>query len=185
MEYVAITIRCLIGIVFLVSSISKVVSVTAFGASTRSVRELRLMPEHLARPLAGVVVAAEFAVCALLALPARLATAAGLGLAIVLLGMFAIAILRTVHRAERVACRCFGTSAAPLSRRHAVRNAVLAATAAIGIFFVSRAGAVDPDGVALAVLGGTVVGGLVPLLDHLVELFRPVERASGDARGPR
>lgn len=182
MQYLALGIRCLIGAVFVVSSVSKVAGRGAFGAFAASVRDMRLLPPRLARPVARGVVVTEFAVCALVVVPA--AAAAGLTLAAMLLGVFAAGITLAVRRGVRAPCRCFGVSATPLGPRQIARNLVLAAVAVLGAVCgaLPTAGAVRWGGAAVAVSGGLLLGGLVAVLDDIFELYRPVPVADGRPR---
>ncbi|MCD9194405.1 MauE/DoxX family redox-associated membrane protein [Streptomyces albireticuli] len=187
MGYLALGIRCLIGAVFLASAVSKVGGRGAFGRFVSSVRDLRLVPPRSAAPVALCVVAAEAAVCLLLAAPGPGAVAvAGFAVAGVLLGGFAAAVTLSVRRGVRTPCRCFGASTRPLGLRHVVRNLALTAAASAGAAAVLVSGAVRPDapgGVVVAVTGGLLLGGLVVTLDDILDLFRPVGPAPGLARG--
>ncbi|MCP3819728.1 hypothetical protein NLX86_16970 [Streptomyces sp. A3M-1-3] len=175
MPYLAIGIRCLLGAIFLASSVSKVAGRGSFGAFVTSVHALRITRPERARPVAVGVLLAEFAVPVLLfaplpapAVPAGLVAAAGL------LSVFAAGIVRALQRGTAAPCRCFGTATVPLGIRHVVRNAVLAAAAVVGVLAAFRPGPVHPGGVATAVLAGLALGALVATLDYIAELFRPV-----------
>jgi hypothetical protein len=175
-HYLPLAIRCLIATVFAVAAVSKVAGRAAFDQFAGSVRGWPLPAALPVRPVAALVVAAEFAVCLLLGSGA---TAGGYALALVLLSGFSVAVAWALVRGVRAPCRCFGASAAPLGSRHLVRNAVLGAVAAAGLV-TSVTGAApagrQPGGVAVAVAAGLVLGGLVAVLDDIVELFRPVPR---------
>ncbi|MFL6076546.1 MAG: MauE/DoxX family redox-associated membrane protein [Mycobacteriales bacterium] len=176
MHYLPLAIRCLIGTVFAVAAVSKVAGRAAFDQFAGSVRGWPLPAALPARPVAAVVVAGEFAVCLLLGLGA---TTVGYAAALVLLAGFSVAVAWALVGGVRAPCRCFGASAAPLGPRHLVRNAVLAAVAAVGLV-IGVTGTVptgrQPGGVVVAVAAGLVLGGLVAVLDDIVELFLPVSR---------
>ncbi|WFB10374.1 hypothetical protein LRS74_27550 [Streptomyces sp. LX-29] len=180
-----IGIRCLIGTVFLVSSFSKVAGRGAFAAFTTSIRDMGLLPRALVRPAAWAVVIAEFAVWALLAVPAPVPAAVGFVIALGLLVAFAIGITAVVRRGVRAPCRCFGVSATPLGPRHVVRNILLAVASALGAVAVFSTGALQVAGVAVAVPCGLLLGGLTVALDDLFVLFQPVRTAPAAARGLR
>lgn len=177
MQYLVIGVRCLLGVVFLVSSISKVAGRNAFPGFVTSLRELWPLRVGPARLVAGCVIGAEVAIWVLLAVPGQAATATGCALAAGLLAVFAVGIATAMQRDVRAPCRCFGTSTSLLGPWHIVRNALLAAAAA-GAAAVSGAGPVGPlrpDGVVVAVAGGLLLGGLITVADDLVSLFRPLD----------
>lgn len=183
MPYAAIGIRCLIGIVFLVSAVSKTAGRKAFPSFVVSLRDMRLLPPRTVTVTAGCVVFAEFASCTLLLMPHRLLPAAGLGLAALLLTVFTAVIAVTVRRGGRTPCRCFGASATPLGPRHLVRNTALAALAVIGALWTVGPG--NPPTVSRSVVPavlGLLLGGMVTVLDDLIALFRPVRHGSGATR---
>jgi hypothetical protein len=164
--YAALTCRCLVGIVFAVSALSKLRSGSAYRAFASWLTDLRL-------PLAGPAVAAamaatEVTVVALIALPWT--AAVGLALAAAAAAVFAIGTLLVVRRGTSVPCRCFGASAAPLRLRHVVRNAGLCLAAAAGAAGVGSAGA-RPPGIALSLGVAAVLAAFVLFADDLAELF--------------
>jgi hypothetical protein len=172
-ESVDIAIRGLIGMVFLLSSASKLSGRRAYAAFVASVRELALLPARAASGVAVVVVVAELAIWFLLAVPVPVAATGGFAIAALLLTVFAIGIASSVVRGARVRCRCFGASTTPLGFRHVVRNAVLAVVALVGVLAVPMSGPVQPGGLVVAISAGLLFGSFVALLDDFVELFRP------------
>lgn len=176
--YFAVGVRCLIGAVFLISSVSKIAHRGAFGAFVDSVGGMRLVPSTMARPVAQIVLIGECAVCVLLAFPVPLATRAGFVLAAAMLTAFTGAIARAVRHGVRTPCRCFGPSTTPLGRWQAIRNSVLAAIAATGAIVGHQTGAVEVGGVLVAACAGLLLGGLVAVLDDVVDLFQPAPAAS-------
>ncbi|MBP2401047.1 MauE/DoxX family redox-associated membrane protein [Streptomyces syringium] len=186
MGYVALGIRALIGVVFLASSIGKVSGRGAFGRFVSSVGDMRVVPRHRARAVARTVVCAEFAVWPALTAPVPAVAVAGFAVAAGLLTVFAAGIALSTRRGARTPCRCFGVTASPLGPRHIVRNLVLTALAVIGAATVLGSGPARPaetGGAVVAVSAGLLLGALVAVLDDVLDLFRPVGRASGPARG--
>ncbi|MCC3769324.1 MauE/DoxX family redox-associated membrane protein [Streptomyces sp. UNOC14_S4] len=173
MGYLALGIRCLIGAVFLASSVGKVTGHGAFDRFVSSVEGMRVLPARSARPVARCVVAAEFTVWAALAVPVTAVAVLGFVVAGGLLAVFATGILLSLRQGVRAACRCFGVTASPLGVRHVVRNLVLTALAITGAVAVPTAGGTTAGGAAVAVIGGLLAGGLVAALDDILDLFRP------------
>ncbi|MBB5130231.1 MauE/DoxX family redox-associated membrane protein [Streptomyces griseoloalbus] len=169
----AITTRCLLGTVFLASFLSKTAGPGAFDAFVASLRSMRLLPPMTVRAVARGVVAAEGAIFALLLLPMAVATAGGFVLAAGLLTAFTAGIARVIRRGLRVPCRCFGSSAAPLDRRHLMRNAVLVTMAVVGACTSGARGPIHLGGLAVSASIGLALGVVVTALDDIAELFRP------------
>ena len=177
MAYVGICCRLLIATVFAVAVVSKVSGRAAFDAFVASVRRMAILPDGRVRPAARATAAAEGATVLLVALPWPVAAAIGFALANGLLSMFALAIGAVLRRGERVACRCFGVSAAPLTGRHIVRNMMLIAVAVVGIAATMSGGATGLAGALVAAFAGVAAGAVVTLLDDLVALLAPGRRA--------
>ncbi len=177
MQYLDIACRLLIGTVFAVAAVSKVSGRAAFDAFRISLRQMGVIPAGWADRAARVTPIVETAAVVLIALPWRGTVAAGFTVAAGLLTVFAVAIGVVVHRGERVACRCFGASAAPLTRRHIARNVALIAMCAVGVVgVVSPSGSVRLAGALVAGFAGLVAGTLVTVLDDIVALFAPSAR---------
>ncbi|WP_413098690.1 MauE/DoxX family redox-associated membrane protein [Streptomyces sp. Inha503] len=174
MQYLVIAVRAMIGVVFLIAFLSKSAGRGRFTAFVESLPAMGVVPPRLVGPAAGAVVAAEGAVCALLIVEYDGVTVAGLALAAGLLSVFAAAIARTIRRGTGAACRCFGASAAPLGRRHLLRNVVLTAVAAAaGLMTLADPAPATATGALVAAVAGLVAGVLVTVLDDLAELFSP------------
>ncbi|MEU9363637.1 MauE/DoxX family redox-associated membrane protein [Streptomyces avermitilis] len=178
MPYLVIVLRCLVGVVFLVSSVGKVAGRHAFSEFVIALRQLRMLPASAVSAVATCVVCVEAAIWVLLAIPEPVATTAGFTLAAGLLTVFAVGIVVAMRRGVRAPCRCFGASASLLGPWHVARNVVLAGTA-MGAAAVPAAGPVQLGGVVVAVSGGLLLGGLTAVLDDLVDLFRSVDKGSG------
>jgi hypothetical protein len=163
MSALALAARCLLGVVFLVSALSK----RDFSAFSVSLRRMRVMPAGWVRPVGILVVAAEALTVVLLAIPG---TALGFALAVVLLGTFTAAIVAVLSRGIAEPCPCFGPKAAPLGWEHLGRNAFLLVVAILGGF--ASSGAASTGALVVAAAAGVVVGALITRLDDLVALFR-------------
>ncbi|MFJ2770928.1 MauE/DoxX family redox-associated membrane protein [Streptomyces sp. NPDC087300] len=172
MPYVTLALRCLVGVVFLVSASSKVAGRGRFAAFRASVDAMGVLPARRVPLAARLVVGTECAV------PLLLVSAPSLGFALAcgLLVAFTAGIAGTLRRGAAVPCRCFGASARPLGRAHVVRNALLTCctlTGEAGVLLSESAGAGGAAGSA-ALFAGACCAGLVVLLDDLIDLFRPV-----------
>jgi hypothetical protein len=183
-QYLVLGIQCLVGTVFLVSATSKVVGRHAFCQFVTSVGGLLRLPPGRARPIALLVVVAEYAVCVLLA-PPQPVPAAGLALTAVLLASFTVVIAFALRHGVSAPCRCFGAATTPPGIRHMTRNLLLALAAIVGVVAGRTTAPVHPGGVVVAVLTGLVVGVLVCLLDDIVDLFQPVKNVPDAAGGLR
>jgi hypothetical protein len=169
--YLAVAVRVLTGLVFLVAIVSKARSWRAFEDSVRDM--------SLARPraVARVVVAMECLVVVAVAVPVGLVAVAGLAIAAGLNAAFIVGIRRVIRRGVAVDCRCFGGSGGHLGNTHVVRDAVLAGIALIGAIAQLAAGAPGhPAGWLVAGFAGAA-GALVAIVsEDIIGLF-----ASGPA----
>ncbi|MFI9030067.1 MauE/DoxX family redox-associated membrane protein [Streptomyces sp. NPDC053560] len=172
MHYLAIGLRCFVGVVFLISSLSKL-GPSSHREFRTSLRAMRLLPDRLTAPAAVCVVSGELALVACLAAPSRLLVVAGFAVAVLLLVVFSGAIAVLLRRGGSRPCRCFGASSAALAPHHVLRNLLLAAAAVTGAFASTAArGPLVWAGVLVAVCAGVALGGLVTALDEIVSLFR-------------
>lgn len=172
MTFFLIFARCALGVTFAVSFGGKVWGARRYAAFTAACGELApWAPKRLVAPL---VVAAELAVVAALAVPVTVQ--AGLALAVLLLAAFTVAIIGVLRRRRQVACQCFGTSSSPLGSRHVVRNVLLLMVAVGAVATGEPAGASQPVEVLVpALLAGGAVGAAVAFLDDIAELFLPIK----------
>jgi hypothetical protein len=176
--YLALTCRCLLGVVFLAAVATKVRGAAAFGRFAHSLVPFAAVGYRWRRPVAAGVVVAEAAVPVLLAVPAW--TLAGFGWAVLVLAAFTAAIVRSLRRGIRAPCHCFGPSARPLGSGHVTRNAALGLAGLVGAV-ATLAGAAATPGAAPtgpgpgAVLAAAALGLAlaVPVLwlDDVVDLF--------------
>jgi hypothetical protein len=167
--YLALACRAAVGITFLVSAVGKLRSRSAFRAFASW---LAALPVPLARSqpraVAGLMAAAEVLIVVLVGLPWTVRP--GLALAAVALAVFTAGIWLAVARGTDAQCQCFGVSASPLGRRHAVRDALLAAVAVAGAAAVGSSVA-RPAWTAMSLGAGLFVAVLVVFLDDLAVLF--------------
>ncbi|MEV6928530.1 MauE/DoxX family redox-associated membrane protein [Dactylosporangium sp. NPDC051485] len=167
MSYVETACRCVLGIVFAVSALSKVRGRAAWSRFTASVAALAPAPRTATRPLAAAVVAAEGAI--VLALAAGPVAPVGFAMAIGLLAAFTAAIVRAYRRERRVPCACFG-SGRPVGPRHVVRNGILAAVGLAGLV-TAGGGPIRPAGAGIALAAGLLCGLLLITFDDVADLF--------------
>lgn len=164
----------LIGFVFLAASVSKWWGRDTFRQFATSLRDMRVLPAGLVPPIAVFVVVAESAVWMLLAMPVAITAVTGLVLATGLLAAFAGGIGSVLRRGVRASCRCFGPSATPFAVHHVVRNVALACLAVLGLLAWIRPGEASAGGAVVAIASGLLLGGVITVLDDLVDLFQPV-----------
>ncbi|MFI0713930.1 MauE/DoxX family redox-associated membrane protein [Streptomyces inhibens] len=150
-QYLVITVRTMIGVVFLTAFLSTSAGRGRFVAFVESVTARGVVPAPLVGLAAGSVVIAEGAVCALLIVPSADITVAGLQLAAVLLSVFTATTARTARQGTGATCRCFGALATPLGHRHLVRDVLLTAiSAAAGLMAPANQGAATATGAGVA-----------------------------------
>jgi hypothetical protein len=168
--YLALTCRCLLGVVFLAAVTTKVRGATVFGRFADSLVSFAAVRYRWRRPVAVGVVAAEAAVPALLAVPAW--TLAGFGWAVLVLAAFTTAIVRSLRRGIRAPCHCFGSSARPLGPGHVTRNVALGLAGLVGaVATASAPTGPTPAAVLAAAALGLALAVPVLWLDDLVDLF--------------
>jgi hypothetical protein len=161
--------------VFALSAFGKL---RAPGAFVASLADFGLLPARLHRPAGHALIAAETAVVPLVLVPAL--APVGLGLAAVLLGLFAAVIVATLRRGRRPRCRCFGVASAPLGPAHVARNVVLAALAGAGAVTAAATAAswsLEPAPLAAGALIAAVALAVVAAFDDLVEVVAPHRRS--------
>jgi methylamine utilization protein MauE len=181
MRYLAVAASAMVGLTFLVASVSKLVGRGALREFVSSVRDLGVLPARAVPPVAVLVVVAELGAWMLIAVPLAATAVAGLVLAIGVLVAVTAGVGSALRRGAQASCRCFGPSGAPLGLRHVVRNTALVCVAAVGVVAWDRAGHAPAGGVAVAVAAGLLLGGVVTVLDDLIDLFRPVSRGTRHA----
>jgi Methylamine utilisation protein MauE len=171
-SYLVLACRCLLGVVFAVSAVSKL-RPAGFAEFIRTVRAVVPGWSRWAGPIAATVAASEALVVVGLFLAAR--TPYGFGLAGLLLAAFVPAIGYTLRRGAAVRCRCFGSSGTPLGYPHLVRNALLIAVAVAGLLGNASIEGTGPaaalPAAAVSVAAGVVAAAVLIRLDEIVELF--------------
>ncbi|MBM7772261.1 hypothetical protein JOD54_002465 [Actinokineospora baliensis] len=169
-EYVHFAARIGLGLVFLVSAVSKLRGRQQFAEFVRATGQLA--PVLPARGAAVVVVAIEVAVLVLLCSPWA---ATGFVVAGLLLLAFTTALVLAVVRGRKVRCQCFGDSTSDVGWLQVSRNVVLLALAAAGaVGGTSVAGLADTGWLLVALAAGALVGAAVVLSEEVVGLFTPV-----------
>lgn len=131
--YVLAFCRVVIGVVFLVSSASKVIDFPKF---KEVVRAFRLLPSRLSSSAAFLFLCSEVAVVVLLILGGSLLLP-GFALAIGLLFLFCFALLTVVIRRIRTACHCFGPSTKEVSFVDVWRNLGFMVCAFVGCLMLA------------------------------------------------
>lgn len=110
--------RIAIGLVFLISSGSKILHLAQF---QQTITRFRLLPARVSSLLSPVVIVAEMAVVFLLAIGGRLLII-GFLLSILLLLIFCAALFSVLARSIQTSCHCFGTSEKPVTGSDIRRN---------------------------------------------------------------
>ncbi len=127
-EGINLGIRLFIGGVLVIAAIGKLRNIRSF---VLTVRSFRIVSRRWERLLAWTVVLTEIVTAFLLAIHDW--SAVGLGLAVLLMGAFTVAMLTVLARGERVACGCFGSSTTLIGKMHIVRNSFIILMAIVGI----------------------------------------------------
>lgn len=166
--------RVLVGLVFAVAAVGKLAGRARLAEFAASLEPLGRVPGGWL-PVAAMTAVAELGIAGLVAVPAthRL----GLGLAVVVMVVFCVAITRSMVLGRRVTCRCFGRSGAVLGRGHLVRNALLAVWAGAALL-VRPASGLGLDTGAAAVLVGAFAAVVAINWDSLAGLVRQTNPAS-------
>ncbi|MGB2570721.1 MauE/DoxX family redox-associated membrane protein [Micromonospora citrea] len=170
MRHLELTARLLLALVFLAAVVGKLRTRSDFADFVATVGRFGV-PARWTRPVAGTAVAAEAAVVVLLVTPG--AAQAGPALAVVLLAVLTAALVATLRRGERPACRCFGAADTPIGRRHVLRNLALGAVALLGLAvgLGGDGGSPSAAGILLAAGVALPLAAVVVRLDDLVALF--------------
>ena len=183
MEYLALACRALLGVVFLVSALTKLTSPVRYRSFVRATRRMRVVPRALVKQTAVLVVAAEASIVVLLAIPTTVTALAGFVVAFGLLSGFTVGIVVAVRDGDTEPCACFGRSTTPMGPQHVWRNGFLLLIAAAGFAGALVGGSPELGVAVIAGVGGLVFGGLVTVFDDLYELFRPTPAASSSRHG--
>lgn len=174
-DYLALTARCVVGTVLLVSVATKLNSRAGFVAFLDWLRELTVVPERRVLVLGASMVAVETVTLVLL-LP-QATYLAGLALAAATMAFFAGATMFLVQRGIAVPCHCFGAAASrrsmgPVEFGRDLLLAAIAAFAAVVAVFSPQSTVPVPEIILAVVLGGAI-GLVTTRLDDLRQLFAP------------
>lgn len=118
MIYLLAFCRVAIGLVFAISSLSKVRNLGQF---QQAIASFRLLPQCLSQLTALLFLCGEFAVVLLVAFGGPLLFP-GFALAILLLLLFCVALASVLIRRLQTACNCFGSSEKPVTPVDIWRN---------------------------------------------------------------
>jgi uncharacterized membrane protein YphA (DoxX/SURF4 family) len=163
--------RVAIGLVFLLSSGSKVRNVSQF---QQTITRFRLLPERLSPVISLVGIVAEMTVVLLLVVGGRLLLI-GFLLATILLLIFCAALASVLARSIQTSCNCFGTSEKPVTKADIYRNITFILCSLIGFVLITqvmRSEQIEPgmwllSGVMAAIAVMTTLS-----LDDIMQLFR-------------
>lgn len=173
MTYLLIGCQWLVGVVFLLSFVSKVRGRDRLSAFTAAATDLA--PRLPAKVVVPLVLVGEAVVAGTVVVPAM--ARIGFSVALGLLGVFTVSMASAIRKRRLVVCQCFGASAAHVGPAHLVRNAVLMLGAGGGLVAplgVPSASTADVAGAVLAAVTGAVIAGITMLTDEMAELFRPM-----------
>lgn len=169
MGYLTLAARCLIGVVFAVSALSKLRTRAAYRAFAVWLADLPIVTARGRAAAAPILVSTEVTIVTLVALPWL--PQAGLLLAVAVLAAFAMGTVAVIRRGAREPCQCFGASAAPLGIRHVLRDIVLCVVAGAGAAGAAGHLPARPAGIALSLLAGAVCAALVVFLDDIAAIL--------------
>src|SRR5687768_12946336 len=105
-----------------------------FGEFRRGLTESFDIPRTLSGAVAGVIIAAEWVIAALLTLARGAAGRAGMA-ALLLLGLFTAVIVVAFVKGAIVSCNCFGASSRRISIYDLFRNGALMAACAFNLLY--------------------------------------------------
>jgi methylamine utilization protein MauE len=175
--YVEVACRVTLLGVLAVAALPKLRGRQGLVALAGSLVAMRLVRPGRGQRVAVLLVLAEVGTVALLGVV--WAPVLGFAAAAALLAVLTAGVVRVLRRGAAAPCRCFGASAMPVSRVHAVRNAGLCALAVAGGVAAVAGGTGEPPGFVVAGAIGGVAAVLVVVLDDVVELFRPAKAGLG------
>jgi len=164
--------RVVIGLVFVVSSISKVLNIAQF---RQAISNFHILPRRLSGVAAMLFLCGEFAVVVFVFIGGSL-LAIGFSLAIFLLLLFCIALVTVLARGIHTTCNCFGPSAKQVSHVDVWRNVglILCALGGYGALVWTKGTQGNPgllEG-GLTGLGAVVFVVIWIQLGEIVQLFR-------------
>jgi hypothetical protein len=170
--YAGVCCRLLLGAVFILSAASKLRSRVAFDEFEAATQSLLNVPPRPGRALAIASIGVELLAVFLLVIPTLIMI--GFAVSCALLLTYSTAIGRALRRGVRTPCRCIGASSEPLGGSLLLRNGILVAGCAVGLWAGAAVGtAVDLTtalGASVAIAAFATV--LVASFDDLVYLAR-------------
>ncbi|WP_214104516.1 MauE/DoxX family redox-associated membrane protein [Acrocarpospora catenulata] len=170
-DYLLVFSGTLLAVVFLTSSVGKILHYSSF---TDSVRNMQLLPLGAVPSVALLIITAELVT--VLSIVLGLMTSSTLlvyafALPAALCVVFNAAIITVIRRGSSVACNCFGRQASEFSTRHVVRNTLLAVAAVVGMLSADVGLGPWTAGTGITIVAGLVLSFLVVLMDDLADLF--------------
>lgn len=164
--------RVVIGLAFVVSSISKVLNIAQF---RQAISNFHILPRRFSGVAAMLFLCGEFAVVVFVLIGGSL-LAIGFSLAIFLLLLFCIALVTVLARGIHTTCNCFGPSAKQVSHVDVWRNVglILCALGGYGALVWTKGTQGNPgllEG-GLTGLGAVVFFVIWIQLGEIVQLFR-------------
>jgi hypothetical protein len=173
--YVAWSARTALGVMFVLSAVSKSRSAVSFREFRDGMVALAPWTARVATSCAVAVLVCEWVTVVLLTVPGwpESVAAGGFVVAMALLGTFSMVLVAALRRGVVVGCRCFGSAARPVDGVQVLRNVVAVAVAMAGLvsLVVGGGASLGREGTAIAVVAGLVVGVLLVALDDVVHLF--------------
>lgn len=170
--YVLVFCRVTIGLVFLISFLTKARNLLAFQSTIIS---FNILPRQMSASVALFFLAAEF-ITALLMLVGGSFLPFSFALAIFLLLAFSLALTSVLVRNVQTSCNCFGPTEKAVSRYDLVRNTGFILCALIGLWTTTWSGSLLGDlnlvGLVLAGLCAAIYIGVCMNLREVVQLFR-------------
>jgi uncharacterized membrane protein YphA (DoxX/SURF4 family) len=165
--------RVVVGVVFALSSASKVRNIAQF---RKTINTFAILPSKLSGPVAILFLSGELAV-AILMIAGGLLLMVGFSLAICLLLLFCTALISVLARGIHTSCNCFGASEKQVSSADVWRNGGFILCAAGGcVALLWAQGASSPLGLVEWIVIG--LGGVIFVLIwlELGEIFQLLHR---------
>ena len=170
--YILAFCRVVIGLVFVVSSISKVLHISRF---RQAISNFHILPGQLSGAAAILFICGEFAVVIFVIISGPLLLF-GFALAIFLLLLFCIALVSVLVRRIRTSCNCFGASTKQVSHFDVWRNVgfILCALGGYGALAWTKGTQGNPGLLEWVLIGlGAAVFVVIWIqLGEIIQLFR-------------
>jgi hypothetical protein len=123
--YVLLSLRYFVGLIFLLSSISKLSNIPEF---QQSITNFKILPRRMSYPLALAFLFGEIIAFILLMFGQNIFFIWGVIQAFILLTLFSLALSSVLFRGIATTCNCFGETKENVSLFHLLRN--------IGLLFI-------------------------------------------------